>query len=293
MAIQFETREHCPLCGNNQANTLYQTAFSDPALKRFVVSFYQGRADLNLLRDALYRVVKCGGCGFIYQTNVLNDEGMAVLYGEWVDASMSLHKKQNARTRLYKQYAGQMQTVSRLFPISPGQVNVFEFGMGWGYWSRMAQAFGFCVSGLELSPERAEYARSLGVEVIDKLPEVGRHYHFIYASQVFEHLSNPLETLQQLAARLRPEGVIYLRVPDGRGIEKKLARSGWSSELDAIHPLEHINCFTRHSLCELASGAGLLAFQPPLRLCLGSIWGGIKREYTDRFLTTHVFFKSR
>jgi len=293
MTIRFETREHCPVCGNNQAGTLHQAAYSDPALNQFIVSFYQDRADLNVLRDAIYRVAKCGCCSFIYQTNVLNDEGMATLYSDWVDAEMSLHKKQNARAKLFKQYAGQMQTVSRLFPILPGQVNVLEFGMGWGYWSRMARAFGFRVSGFELSPERAEYARTLGVEVIDKLPETGHHYHFIYANQVFEHLPNPLETLEQLQARLKPDGVIYLRVPDGRAIEKTLAQSGWSCELDAIHPLEHINCFTRHSLCQLASRAGLVAFQPPLRLCLGSLWGGIKREYTDRYLTTHVFFKNR
>jgi len=293
MAIRFETREHCPVCGNIRAATLYQAPFSDPALKQFIGSFYQDRADLSVLKDAAYRVVKCRSCGFIYQANVLNDEGMTVLYGDWVNAEASLQKKQNARAKLYRQYAGQMQTVSRLFPIIPGQVKVLEFGMGWGFWSRMAQAFGFRVEGLELSPERAEYASSLGVKVIDKLPEAGSHYHFIYANQVFEHLSNPLETLQQLQSRLTPDGVIYLRVPDGRGIEKTLAQSGWSSDLDAIHPLEHINCFTRDSLCQLALGAGLVVFQPPLRLCLGSLWGGIKREYADRFLTTHVFFKNR
>ncbi len=293
MTIRFETREQCPVCGNDTAETLYQAAYSDPPLKQFIVSFYQGRADLNLLENAIYRVAKCGRCRFIYQINVLNDEGMAALYGDWVDAETSLEKKQNAGAGLFRQYAGQMQAVSSLFPILPGQVNVLEFGMGWGYWSRMAQAFGFRVSGLELSAERAEYASTLGLEVIDKLPETGRHYHFIYANQVFEHLTDPLETLKQLGARLKPDGVIYLRVPDGRGIEKTLAQSGWSSELDAIHPLEHINCFTRGSLCELAARTGLVAFQPPLRLCLGSLWGGIKREYADRFLTTHVFFKNR
>ena len=292
MTIRFETREHCPVCGNNQAVILYQAPYSDPELKQFISSFYQGRADLSVLDNANYRIAKCADCDFIFQSEVLDDEGMASLYGDWVGAAeASLHKKQNARARLFKQYAGQVLTISRLFSILPRQVKVLEFGMGWGYWSRMAQAFGFNVSGLELSPERAEYAKSLGVEVIEKLPEAGQHYHFIYASQVFEHLPDPLETLQQLTSRLRADGVIYLRVPDGRGVEKTLRDSGWSSELSAIHPLEHINCFTRDSLRQLASRAGLVAFQPPLRLSLGSLWGGIKREYMDRFVTTHVHFR--
>jgi 2-polyprenyl-3-methyl-5-hydroxy-6-metoxy-1,4-benzoquinol methylase len=293
MAIRFNYREHCPVCAFDRAETLYQIAFSDPALKQFIVSFYQGRVDLSVLEDGVYQIAKCERCGFIYQANVLNDEGMETLYTDWVDAEQSLHKKRNSKAKLFKQYAGQMQTLSRLFPGLPDQVNVLEFGMGWGYWSRMAQAFGFRVSGLELSPERAEHARSLGVEVIDKLPEAGHCYHFIYANQVFEHLSNPLETLQLLQARLTADGVIYLRVPDGRGIEKSLARLGWSSELEAIHPLEHINCFRRDSLLKLALQAGLVAFHPPLRLSLGSLWGGIRREFSDRFLTTHIFFKNR
>jgi len=97
MAIQFVVREHCPVCGSNQAGTLHQATYSDPVLKQFIISFYQGRADLNLFANAVYRVAKCDRCSFIYQTSVLNDEGMAALYGDWVDAEVSLQKKQNAR----------------------------------------------------------------------------------------------------------------------------------------------------------------------------------------------------
>ena len=292
MGIQLQSREHCPICAKSNTRTLHQQSFSDPILKQFIADFYQGRADLEALVSGIYRVVKCKACNFIYQTNVLNDAGLSALYDDWVDAEASLAKKQNAKAKLFRQYAGQIETLSRLFPGPPQQVKLLEFGMGWGYWSRMAQAFGFQVNGLELSSQRAEYARSMGIEVVDKLPDAGPHYHFIYANQVFEHLEKPLQTLQQLRSRLKPDGLIYLRVPDGGDIEKILERSGWNSDLDAIHPLEHINCFTRASLISLASRAGLDPLQPPLRLNLRSLWGGIKREYSDRFVTTHIYFKN-
>ncbi|MCP4388177.1 MAG: hypothetical protein GY802_07770, partial [Gammaproteobacteria bacterium] len=67
--------------------------------------------------------------------------------------------------------------------------------------------------------------------------------------------------------------------------------SGWSPALDAIHPLEHINCFTRKTLVDMAAGAGLRPVSPPLRLNWGSLWGGLKREVADRLLTTHVIFR--
>ncbi|MFV2031913.1 MAG: class I SAM-dependent methyltransferase [Gammaproteobacteria bacterium] len=293
MAIQLYLRLDCPVCGNGTVKTLYETPFSDPQLRQFLLEFYRGRAKLDSLADEKYQISKCQRCGFIYQTNVLNEDGMLALYSEWVDAKKSLQKKQTAKARLFKQYARQIEILSWLFKQPPRQVKVLEYGMGWGYWSRMAQAFGFDVRGLELSPERAAHARSLGVEVIDRLPGDESQFHFIYANQVFEHLPAPLETLQQLAAQLKPDGVVYLRVPDGRDVEKRLRHSGWSPDLDAIHPLEHINCFTRSTLRHLASNAGLEPLQPPLRLNLGSLWGGIKREFSDRFLTTHIFFRKQ
>jgi hypothetical protein len=82
-----------------------------------------------------------------------------------------------------------------------------------------------------------------------------------------------------------------IRVPDGRGVAAQLEQRGWSPELGAIHPLEHINCFTRKTLVYFAAKAGLKPFNPPLRLNWGSLWGGIRREVTDRWQTTHLFLR--
>jgi hypothetical protein len=82
-----------------------------------------------------------------------------------------------------------------------------------------------------------------------------------------------------------------IRVPDGRGVAARLEQRGWSPELGAIHPFEHINCFTRKTLVNFAARVGLKPFNPPLRLNWGSLWGGIRREVTDRWLTTHLFLR--
>ena len=239
----------------------------------------------------IYRVVQCAQCDFIYQQEILDDAGMAALYGDWVDHEQSLGKKRNAKTALFRQYSGQIQTLQRLFPEPPGETRILEYGMGWGYWCRMAQAHGFEVSGYEISTQRCQHAKSMGLNVIGELPPRGRNFQFIVANQVFEHLPDPLQTLLSLSEQLSTEGVIYIRVPDGRGVVETLRQRGWSPELDAIHPLEHINCFTRSTLIGLAAAAGLKPFNPPLRLDWGSIPGGIKREISDRFFTTHIYFK--
>ena len=155
----------------------------------------------------------------------------------------------------------------------------------------MAQAHGYDVSGFELSLQRCKHAREMGLRVIDKLPQSEDQFDFIFANQVFEHISDPAQVLADLCLCLKGDGIVYLRVPDGRGIDRRLQSHGWSPELDAIHPLEHINCFTRKSLIDLAANAGLHPFNPPLRLNWGSLRGGIRREISDRWFAPHLMFR--
>ena len=284
-------RLECPACGASELDTIIQLPYADKHIAQFIDEFYHHRVDQAVFADKFYQIDKCQHCGCLFQVFVLNQAGQAALYGEWVDNAASLLKKQNTKARLFRQYAGQLETIGRLFKRLPHETQLLEIGMGWGYWCRMAKAFGYSVQGLELSPERIDYARGMGVEVIEKLPDSGPHYDFIFANQVFEHLEQPLHTLRELVDCLKPEGIVYLRVPDGRGVEKRLRHKGWQSELDAVHPLEHINCFTRESLITLAKNAGLKPVRASLRIDVTRFWGGLKREINDRWLTTHIFFQ--
>ena len=293
MNVAFQVRAGCPLCESAERSILCEIPYSERRMANFIEQFYQGRVSPELLSAASYRIVACVQCDFIYQDPILDENGMQALYRDWIDNAQSLLKKQSAKPKLYRQYAGQVQTLARLFDKPPNQVRILDFGMGWGYWSRMAQAHGFDVTGYELSPQRSQHARDMGIKVVDKLPGADTLFDYIHANQVFEHLPDPMQTLRDLCAWLAPGGVVCIRVPDGRGVAEILARRGWSQALDAVHPLEHINCFTRKTLTDLANRAGMTRFNPPLRLNWGSLWGGIRREFADRLLTTHVYLRQR
>lgn len=291
MKAAFLVRQSCPLCRAQASKTLCELPYGEVPVSTFLESFYQGRVPPDTLQGESYRVVSCSHCGFVYQDRILDQNGMQALYQDWIDNGASLRKKQSAKAKLFRQYAGQVQTLISLTRGTPAQMRVLEYGMGWGYWSRMAQAHGLDVSGYELASERREHAQAMGIKVIAELPAPGAHFECIYANQVFEHLPDPAATLQNLCALLAADGLVCIRVPDGRGIAERLLRNGWSPALDAIHPLEHINCFTRKTLVDMAADAGLRPVSPPLRLNWGSFWGGLKREIADRFLTTHVIFR--
>lgn len=291
MPVGFQQRESCPLCASSSKRLLCEVPYSDQRLASFIERFYGGKVAYKSMQSACYRVVLCEHCDFIYQDSILPEKGMQALYEDWIDHQQSLHKKKTAGSKLYRRYAGQMQTLTCLLTQPPDQVRILDYGMGWGYWSRMAQAHGFDVVGFELSQQRREFARQMGITVIDALPAEAASFDCIVANQVFEHLPDPLQALVDLCRLLKPEGFVCIRVPDGRGVATWLEQRGWSPELKAIHPLEHINCFTRKTLVSFAANAGLKPFNPPLRLSWGSLWGGIRREVSDRWLTTHLFLR--
>ena len=270
---------------------LSDLAFDEAPLAPFLEDFYAGRLAPAELASGRFRIQCCEECGLIFQDRILDDAGMHRLYQDWVDQAGSLQKKRSAQAKRFLQYADQVKTLTRLFDKAPQQTHVLDYGMGWGYWCRMAQAHGFDVRGYELSASRREHARKLGVPVMDKLEQADVEFDFIYANQVFEHLPDPQQALCELSRYLHADGIVYLRVPDGRDVARRLRQGGWSPDLDMIHPLEHINCFTRATLIKLGARAGLRPVQAPLRLEWGSLYGGIRREIADRWFTTHLMFR--
>jgi len=86
-------------------------------------------------------------------------------------------------------------------------------------------------------------------------------YDFIFASNVFEHVSDPLTVLKQLCERLDPDGVLYIDVPHpsqaslGEGL---LWQGRYGGELYEMH--EHIQHFSKQSLALLVKNAGLEVF---------------------------------
>jgi 2-polyprenyl-3-methyl-5-hydroxy-6-metoxy-1,4-benzoquinol methylase len=138
--------------------------------------------------------------------------------------------------------------------------------MGWGFWSNLAKAYNYNVTGVEISTTRVEFAQQSGLRVIEEISqEKSNSFDYIYSNQVFEHIPNPKETIRELARILEKNGIIHIQVPNGRGIERGLRHPNWKAQKDAIHPLEHINCFNRNSLKVLADQAGLSLRSPLYR----------------------------
>jgi len=268
-------------------------SFSDERVWQFLDRYYEGRIPRENLESDHYSIARCNSCALLFQENILNDANMYLLYEEWISAEDSLNKKQHAEISLFKGYILELENACQILMAQPHEIKVLEFGMGWGFWSNLAKTCNFNITGVELSRGRIEFAQKNGVRVIEDISQlVDEKFDYIYSNQVFEHIPDPRETLQKLTNLLSANGVIHIQVPNGKGMEKELQSAAWKAEKDALHPLEHINCFSRETLKILANQAGLSLLPPVYRPNLTGIKqliGGFIRFLHDSRHSTQVY----
>lgn len=259
----FVERPRCPIC-DGSAKRIVEMSFTEAPLRRYLEDFYspQGGVEFNFLEATNYVLDRCVRCELIYQRNVPDQFLLHKLYEQWIDPGKVWETYDRDRElAYYRDMAKEIETMMQL--VGNSRPKVLDFGMGWGRWCRMAEAFECNAFGCELSEARVKHARSLGVKVIDMDDSEFGEFAFVNAEQVFEHLGEPLEILRRLREALKPHGVIRVSVPNGNDIRRRLRRMDWSAakgspwSLNAVSPLEHVNCFANKSLRTLIERAGL------------------------------------
>ena len=76
-------------------------------------------------------------------------------------------------------------------------------------------------------------------------------YDFIRLNHVLEHLRDPVEALERIAARLSPDGLLYVEVPDICAYAASKSKGG-------IFHYGHISNFSAWTLRAAAGRAGLV-----------------------------------
>ena len=269
MESSFRSRHACPACESTRYAVKISKPFTDPQLSGFIQKYYGGNIPLKLLEKETFEIAECP-CGFVWQTNVLNEAGMGLFYGDWIDPDASLNKRKFANVDYYLNLAKNLARFKAGL-MSASSLKSFDFGMGWGHWAIMALAFGFDSYGSEISRDRIDYARRRGVKIIDEVASIEPGtFHLINADQVMEHIPDPQKSLNDLSRILATGGILHVAVPNGSKEIASINKGVWKPAKGATQPLEHINTYTPKSLVQMANRAGLK----------------LKKNWPDRMLLT-------
>lgn len=268
----FVQRNKCPACDTTGFRTLYRCPYESDPIKAYLQNYYsclKADEEFRYVVGAFYHLCECSECKLVFQREIPNENLMKRLYSHWMNPVPCIAER---KLYLYSQYAQEILQIIALLSERRSELSFLDYGMGWGKWALMAKAFGCQSWGVELSEDRMEFARANGIKVILHEEIANNHFDFINVEQVFEHLAEPLHTLSYLQESLNANGIIKISVPTANDIERRLAGMNWEgpknskNSLNAVAPLEHINCYKRESLVKMANMAGMKEIRIPVSI---------------------------
>ena len=209
------------------------------------------------LRDP-YRVARCADCGVHYLYPRLPESAMQEAYREssYYEGGACGY----ADTSYIAQESALRATFKRLLDnlakegLTGG--DLLEVGCGYGYLLDEAAFFFDRRVGTDFSAEAVEIARATGAEVlvggIEQLSPQ-RKFDCIVATQVIEHVYQPLTFVKQLASHAKPGGHVVVATPDIGGVLRKAMGRTWPS----FKVPEHVIYLNFRTLSALMREAGL------------------------------------
>ncbi|MGH8556769.1 MAG: class I SAM-dependent methyltransferase, partial [Methylococcales bacterium] len=154
-------------------------------------------------------VFKCADCGFIYSGKIMSQESLESYYKDSFGSDRHIKGQIiNAKVNI--------AVVSRLLDLRKIE-NLLDVGCGYGFFIRnMLDQYKLHEAiGLELSDQEASYAiQKLKLDVRNCSVENSnlRHSSFdlVTSFEVIEHLVNPIEFLEKVAALVKPDGYLVI-----------------------------------------------------------------------------------
>jgi 2-polyprenyl-3-methyl-5-hydroxy-6-metoxy-1,4-benzoquinol methylase len=206
-----------------------------------------------------FAVTRCRDCDFYYLSPRLVESQMLRAYGDayfegegqgYVDYSVQEQSLRKTFRRLLKEMRKRGLAGGRLL----------EIGCGYGYFLDEARDHFKLRVGTDYSRRALEEARSRADRVyeggVEALPEDER-FDCIVATQVIEHIYEPLSFLEKLRGRLFDGGSLVMAAPDMGSFWRRLMGRRWPS----FKIPEHVQYFDRSSLSTLMQQAGLREVQ--------------------------------
>jgi len=294
----FISREFCQVCGNKK----YKSIFKVDYLGSWVEEKYLARIKLKLgslalgikipsdiLKQFVYDLRCCTSCHFIWQANVLSDENMMKFYSDtWFPSKNAYHPITPPNTIECNWYLSKLERARSICSLfgkrKTDEVNILDYGSGANKFATLLANLGFNVSVCDFNvQEDCQW-------YINPKEHIGE-FDYVHLASVLEHATDVNEVLENIMKLLRPDGFLYISVPDGKSIKN------WSPSMDLsqfknISTFGHINLFNHENLVYLAKRHGM-EVHPLLtnRLTLKPIPGGHKQ--TKRRIMRNILRKMK
>lgn len=246
MSLSRSLREHyCPLCKGRRLEGVF--IYDRPPAGE---TLFELGAGINYRRE-IWRCVRCGHFISAHEmdlSNLYQQEYMKATYGK------QMRKRFEEIVALPAKESDNAGRVARVDAFAKGRT-VLDVGSGLCVFLYAMKKAGW--RGTALDPDEAvcRHAREVvGIKAVCgdfmKAERLGK-YDLVTFNKVLEHVQDPVVMLAKAQECLRPQGLVYVEVPDG----ELAVREGQSREEFFI---EHWHVFSAVSLAILVQGAGFV-----------------------------------
>jgi len=191
------------------------------------------------------------------------DEQLATYYAayskdNWIDLSRRQGSRYPKLRKLFHRFSGDVDP--RDFVHVPTGARVLDYGCGLAGYLCDFHDRGVAISGAEITGYVVEACQRNGFDVhkvdsFSHIPFADGEFDIVYLMQVFEHLRDPHEFMEELARILKNGGLLYLAVPNAASIWRKVFGYNWVSGWYAPFHLFHYN---RDTLAKLVAQHGFV-----------------------------------
>jgi SAM-dependent methyltransferase len=233
----LNVKRSCPCCNSKERKSIYSQVFE---------SFSEG----SLLSG--YEIVSCDSCGMVFADNIPEQYVFDKYYSEMSKYESPNHKAgvEIKDVEIYK------KIVDFLAPYFDLSYSIADVGCATGVLLHEFKKQGFTkLTGLDPSEVCCEIGAELyGLEMrrttINQLTTFAERYDVVMATGVLEHLCDIKASLAALKSILKPDGKLFLAVPDASQYDKHFGAPF------QYFSMEHINFFGPDSLANLMSRHG-------------------------------------
>lgn len=205
------------------------------------------------------------------------------------EAVAGLSKQNVSSLRYNSRNNNRYESTGLLISFMKKNKKLLDVGCGTGtITSTLRDALSLDVVGVEPHPERAEQARTEGLNVItgvydQTFAQRNGKFDYILFADVLEHLVDPAEMLREVKNSLAPDGRVLASIPNVAhwSVRAQLLFGNFNYKPTGIMDATHLRWFTRRSVRRLFEAAGYEV--EDIRGAAGG-WMGVYRYTPFRFL---------
>lgn len=199
----------------------------------------------------------CSNCSHVFLNPRFSNAFEARLYGEdslyrnisfhgqsEFEYMMSIDNTVDGSSKVHKTHSELFKKILKLIDID--EVNFLDFGAGWGSSATAAESNNIFYKGVELDNWCLKQAVKLSRNVKSSFDNY-ENIDLLYSHQVFEHINNPREVIEQFIHKMKIGSYIFTNVPT---YEFDLTKNWGSGGLDALNWF-HCQSYSRKSLTYL------------------------------------------